>query len=160
MLPIPLQTFSSWNSLCLPVLNVPSLFCRLLAHRKRSVNIRPHTIHMPRLFDGDVSCWKSPSFAEICLGALGQPCCCSVANSCLTLGNTLDCSMPGFSVPHYLLEFAQIHVHWVDDAITYLSLAYLSAKENKGFSIQSQQLCKGECQDWLPQQAGSVMPAR
>ena len=25
----------------------------------------------------------------------------------------MDCSTPGFPVPHYLLEFAQIHVHWV-----------------------------------------------
>ena len=28
----------------------------------------------------------------------------------------MDCSMPGFPV-HYLLEFAQIHVHWADDAV-------------------------------------------
>ena len=29
----------------------------------------------------------------------------------------MDCSMPGFPVLHHLLEFAQIHVHWVSDAI-------------------------------------------
>ena len=29
----------------------------------------------------------------------------------------MDCSMPGFPVLHYLSEFAQTHVHWVDDAI-------------------------------------------
>ena len=29
----------------------------------------------------------------------------------------MDCSMPGFSVLHYLLEFTQIHVYWVGDAI-------------------------------------------
>ena len=29
----------------------------------------------------------------------------------------MDCSIPGFPILHYLLEFAQIHVHWVDDAI-------------------------------------------
>ena len=29
----------------------------------------------------------------------------------------MDCSTPGFPVLHYLLEFAQTHVHWVDDAI-------------------------------------------
>ena len=28
-----------------------------------------------------------------------------------------NCSMPGFSVLHYLPEFAQIHVHWVSDVI-------------------------------------------
>ena len=31
---------------------------------------------------------------------------CSIAQSHLTLCN-LDCSMPGFPVPHYLLEFVQ-----------------------------------------------------
>ena len=40
-------------------------------------------------------------------------CCCSVTKSCLTLGDPIDCSMPGSSVPHYLLEFPQIHGHWV-----------------------------------------------
>ena len=44
-------------------------------------------------------------------------CCCSVAKSCLTLYNPMDCSMPGFPVLHYLLEFAQTHVHWVSDAM-------------------------------------------
>ena len=38
-------------------------------------------------------------------------CCCSVAKSCLTLCDPTDCSTPGLPVPHYLLEFAQVHVH-------------------------------------------------
>ena len=29
----------------------------------------------------------------------------------------MDCSRPGFPVLHCLTEFAQTHVHWVDDAI-------------------------------------------
>ena len=29
----------------------------------------------------------------------------------------MDCSTPGFPVLHHLLEFAQIHVHWVGDGI-------------------------------------------
>ena len=29
----------------------------------------------------------------------------------------MDCNTPGFPVLHYLSEFAQTHVHWVDDAI-------------------------------------------
>ena len=33
---------------------------------------------------------------------------CSVAKSCLTLCNPMDCSMPGFPVFHHLLEFAQL----------------------------------------------------
>ena len=41
----------------------------------------------------------------------------TIAKSCLTLCDSIDCSIPGFSVLHYLPEFAQIHVHWVADAI-------------------------------------------
>ena len=48
---------------------------------------------------------------------IGWPYCCSVAKSRLTLCDPMDCSMPGFPVFHYLLEFAQIHVHWVGDII-------------------------------------------
>ena len=44
-------------------------------------------------------------------------CCCSVAQSCPTLCDPVDCSTPGSSVLHYLLGFAQTHVHWVGDAI-------------------------------------------
>ena len=43
--------------------------------------------------------------------------CCSVAESCLTLWNPMDCSTPGFPVLHYQPEFAQTHVHRVDDTI-------------------------------------------
>ena len=41
----------------------------------------------------------------------------SVAQSCLTLCDPMDCSTPGFPVHHQLPEFTQIHVHWVSDAI-------------------------------------------
>ena len=44
-------------------------------------------------------------------------CCCSIAQSCLTLCNSLDCRMPGLPVPHHLPEFAQVHVHCISDAI-------------------------------------------
>ena len=43
-------------------------------------------------------------------------CCCSVAKPCLTLFDPQG-STPGFPVLHYLPEFAQIHIHWVGDAI-------------------------------------------
>ena len=38
------------------------------------------------------------------------------AQSCPTLCDRMDCSMPGFSVHHQLLELAQTHVHRVSDA--------------------------------------------
>ena len=40
----------------------------------------------------------------------------SVAQSCLTLCNPMDCSTPGFP-GHHQPEFTQTHVHWVSDAI-------------------------------------------
>ena len=42
---------------------------------------------------------------------------CLVTQSCPTLGDPMDCSMPGLPVHHQLLEFTQTHVHWVSDAI-------------------------------------------
>ena len=65
-------------------------------------------------------CWAS----EILAGWMDCPpssgCssgCCSVAQSCPTLCNPMDCSTPGFPVLHNLPEFAQTPVHWVSDAI-------------------------------------------
>ena len=53
---------------------------------------------------------------------LGSPvrsraCCCSVAQSCLTLCHPMDCSLPGFPVLQHFAELAQTRVHWVSDAI-------------------------------------------
>ena len=41
----------------------------------------------------------------------------TVAKSSLTLCDPMHYSTPGFPVLHCLLELAQIHVHWVGDAI-------------------------------------------
>ena len=41
----------------------------------------------------------------------------SLAQSCLTLHDPLDCSMPGLPIYHQLLEFTQSHVHWIGGAI-------------------------------------------
>ena len=41
----------------------------------------------------------------------------SVAQSCLTLWDPMDCSTPGLPVHHQLLEFTQTHVYSVGDAI-------------------------------------------
>ena len=58
-------------------------------------------------------------------------CYCSVAKSCLTLYDPVDCSTPGFPVHHQLLELSQTHVHRVGDAIhpshSLLSLLLLSS---------------------------------
>ena len=54
---------------------------------------------------GDIS--KNGSYGEFS----------SVAQSCPTLFNPMDCSMPDFPVHHQLLELTQTHVHRVSDAI-------------------------------------------
>ena len=54
---------------------------------------------------GDIS--KNGSYGEFS----------SVAQSCPTLFNPMDCSIPDFPVHHQLLELAQTHVHRVGDAI-------------------------------------------
>ena len=41
----------------------------------------------------------------------------SVAQSCPTVCNPMNCSMPGLRVHHQLLEFTQTQVHRVGDAI-------------------------------------------
>ena len=41
----------------------------------------------------------------------------SIAQSCLTLCDPMNCGTPGFPVQHQLLELAQTHVHQVGDAI-------------------------------------------
>ena len=44
-------------------------------------------------------------------------CCCSVAQLSQTFCNPMNRSTPVFPVLHHLPWFAQIHVHWVSDAI-------------------------------------------
>ena len=43
--------------------------------------------------------------------------CCSVAQSCLTPCDSMDCNIPGFPVLHHLPELAEIHIHQVSGAI-------------------------------------------
>ena len=50
----------------------------------------------------------------ISISWLGKCYCCLVTQPC---PDPMDCSRPGFPVLHYLLEFVQTHVHWIDDAI-------------------------------------------
>ena len=55
----------------------------------------------------------SPSSATACSTSQFR----SVAQSCSTLCDPMDCSTPSFPVLHHLLELAQTHVHWISDAI-------------------------------------------
>ena len=62
-----------------------------------------------------ITCLLSVSTMKSC-GILSKACC-SVTQSCLTLCNPTDCSMPGIPFLHHLLDLAQTHVYWVSDAI-------------------------------------------
>ena len=44
-------------------------------------------------------------------------CCCSVAQSCQTLCDPMDCSTPGLPAPQHLLEFVQVHVDCIGDPV-------------------------------------------
>ena len=50
--------------------------------------------------------------------------CCSVAKSCPTLFDPMGCSTSASSALRCLPEFAQIHVHWVSDAISVYTFLY------------------------------------
>ena len=62
----------------------------------------------------------------------------SVAQSCLTLCDPVDCSTPGFPVHHQLPQFTQTHVHQDGDAIqpshplSYPSLPALNLSQHQG----------------------------
>ena len=60
-----------------------------------------------------------PAFLKFSVGNYppSHCCCCSVTKSCLTLGDPMDCSTPGYPVHHRLPEFAQTHVRCVGFAI-------------------------------------------
>ena len=60
-----------------------------------------------------------------------------VAESCLTLWDTMDWSIQGLSVLYYLLEFAQVPVHWIDNAIQ--SSHPLSSTSPSAFSLSQHQ---------------------
>ena len=69
-------------------------------------------------------------------------CCCSVAQSCSTFCNPMDCSKIGLPVPHHLPEFAQVHVHCTSDVIQpshplMLYFPSLNLSQHQGLSNES-----------------------
>ena len=124
-------TEESWTCFCL--LSIPALkfydsFAFILEGCINNIASQPGiswpTSKHLRVYLKD---WKSLKFVAIIfvcvflsLGAqihFTDCCCCSVTQSCPTLCDPKDCSMPGLSVPHYLPKFAQVHMHCIGDAI-------------------------------------------
>ena len=75
------------------------------------------------------------------MGHISQGHCCSVAQSCPTICDPMDCSTLGFPVLHHLPEFAQTHVHWVSDAIQPCLLPFPRMNQN---SLQNLLLSMGK----------------
>ena len=89
-----------------------------------------HQLSHRRYFPGSKNHWISKAFLSHC--------CHSVAKVCLTLGNPMDCSMPGFPVHHQLPELPETHVHRVGDAIQ--SSPPLSSPSPPTFSLSQHQV--------------------
>ena len=91
--------------------------------------------------------WNQPALTGWFLLAMYQFS--SVAQSCLTLCEPMDCSMPGLPVHHKLLELAQTHVHRVGDAIkpshplSSPSSPAFNLSQHQGLSSQSVLCIKG-----------------
>jgi len=93
------------------------IWCKILAPwylPKGAENLRLHkNLHMGVYSTFTQNCHNSDAAKMF----FSKGCCCSVTQSCPTLCDPVDCSTLGFPVLHYLPEFAQTQVHWVDDAI-------------------------------------------
>ena len=92
----------------LPILRVPSHPINLgrVFIQKIQENNSTHTL-LPIQF------WKHLSLNSL---IKVTHCCCSAIQSCHP-HDPMDCSMPYLFVLHYLLTFAEVHVHCIDDAI-------------------------------------------
>ena len=74
-------------------------------------------------------------------------CCCSVTQLYLTLCDSMDYSTSGIPLFHYVLEFAQTHVHWVTDVIQ--SLHTLSPPSLPAFSFLKIRVFFNESVLWI-----------
>ena len=80
--------------------------CESIVRHETACRLSP-TLSLRPCCSWEVQEWEWPRIRD----------CCSVAQSCWTLWNPMNCSTPGFPVLHHLPGFAQIHIHWVGDAI-------------------------------------------
>ena len=92
------------------------------------------------------------------VGAGAFCCCCSVTQS----DSLLLWTSPGFLVFHYLPEFAQIHDHWVDDAIqpshSLPSPFHCPQSFSTSGSFPKRQLLASDCQSIEASASTSVLP--
>ena len=84
------------------------------SHSVVSNSLQPHGLYPVRLLCPWSSLGKNTGVACHCHVSLQFS---SVAQSCPTLHDPMNCSTPGLAVHHQLPEFTQTHVHRVSDAI-------------------------------------------
>ena len=126
--------------------DVGNLISGSSAFSKTSLNIWKFTVHIllkPGLenFEYYFTMWDECNCAVVCKQLIdGSSFCCSVAKPCLTLCEPMDYSISGFPVLHYLLEFAQTHVHWARDVIQ-PSWGVYGGSDNKEFVCNAEELC-------------------
>ena len=84
----------------------------------------------------------------------------SVTQSCPTLCDPMDCSTPGFPVPHKLPELAHTHVHQVSDAISSSVVPFSSCLQSfpSSGSLQMSQLFASGGQSTGVSASTSVLP--
>ena len=75
------------------------------------------TAVLPHSLQTEMHSTHSRTFIECLLLLYALPQFNSVAQSCPTLCDPMDCSMPGLPLHYQLPESTQTHVHWVSDAI-------------------------------------------
>ena len=90
--------------------------------------------------------------------------CCSVSQSCLTICDSMDCSMPGVPVFHHLPKLVQTHVHWEGDAIqpshplSSHSLPAFNLSQHQGLPFPMSQLFASGGQRIGASASASVLP--
>ena len=105
-LPPPFLLWTSLASHLLPLLSTNTWICLVI-----------HSRGFPQCLR--LSLWALSLLCN-CLSrffSLKASGCCSVVPLRLTLRDPMYCSMPGFPVLNCTPEFAETHVHWVNDAI-------------------------------------------
>ena len=132
LMSIELVISSNHLILCRPLLLLPSIF---LSIRVFSSELALHIIRWPKYWCFGIS--SSNEYSG--LMSLQYS---SVAQSCLTLWDSMDCSTPGFPVHRQLLELAQTHVDQVGDAIQ--TSHPLSSPSPSAFNLSQHQCLSNE----------------
>ena len=84
----------------------------------------------------------------------------SVAKSCPTLSDPMNCCTPGLPIHHQLLESTQTHVHWVGDAISSSVIPFSSCPQSfpASGSFQMSQIFASGSQSIGASASTSVLP--